>query len=260
MKIALLQMEIFEKNTEGNIANGLKLLREAAANSDIAVLPEIWTTGYSLGHLKQEAETIDGATITAVRKIANDYNCAIVAGSVPLKQKDGKIYNTTVVIDKQGSIVASYSKVHLFGLFNEERFFAPGENFDAYELNGILCGSTICYDLRFPELYRRLSLQGAKIIFVPAEWPESRGDIWRLLAQARGAENHNYIVAVNCVGTFKGEPFYGHSMVVDPMGKIIAEGGEHEEIIYCDIDLEYIDKVRQRLNALADVRKELVTQ
>lgn len=258
MKVALIQMEIVEKNTPGNIVHGLDLLQEAAANSDIAVLPEIWTTGYSLGRIEEEAETIDGSTIAAVRKIANDHHCAVVAGSIPLRHKDGKIYNNTVVIDKQGSVVASYSKVHLFGLFDEERFFAAGDNFDTYELNGVICGSTICYDLRFPELYRHLSLQGAKIIFVPAEWPSARGDIWTLLSQARGAENHNYIVAVNCVGNFKGAPFYGHSMVVDPMGKIIAEGGSAEEIIYCDIDLAYIDKVRARLNALADVRKELI--
>lgn len=169
MKVALIQMEIAEKNTPGNIVHGLDLLQEAAANSDIAVLPEIWTTGYSLGRIEEEAETIDGSTIAAVRKIANDHHCAVVAGSIPLRHKDGKIYNNTVVIDKQGSVVASYSKVHLFGLFNEERFFAAGDNFDTYELNGVICGSTICYDLRFPELYRHLSLQGAKIIFVPAE-------------------------------------------------------------------------------------------
>ena len=221
MKVALIQMEIAEKNTPGNIVHGLDLLQEAAANSDIAVLPEIWTTGYSLGRIEEEAETIDGSTIAAVRKIANDHHCAVVAGSIPLRHKDGKIYNNTVVIDKQGSVVASYSKVHLFGLFDEERFFAAGDNFDTYELNGVICGSTICYDLRFPELYRHLSLQGAKIIFVPAEWPSARG-------------------------------------VVDPMGKIIVEGGSAEEIIYCDIDLAYIDKVRARLNALADVRKELI--
>lgn len=258
MKLALIQMEIAEKNTAGNIAHGLELLQQATNGCDIAVLPEIWTTGYSLGRLTTEAEAIDGPTVAAVRKIANDNHCAIVAGSLPLRHKDGKIYNTTVVIDKQGSVVAAYSKVHLFGLFNEERFFAAGDNFDTYELNGVICGSTICYDLRFPELYRHLSLQAAKIIFVPAEWPAARGDIWRLLAQARGAENHNYIVAVNCVGNFQGAPFYGHSLVVDPMGKIIAEGGGNEEIIYCDIDLAYIDQVRARINSLADVRRELV--
>lgn len=101
------------ENTPGNIVHGLDLLQEAAANSDIAVLPEIWTTGYSLGRIEEEAETIDGSTIAAVRKIANDHHCAVVAGSIPLRHKDGKIYNNTVVIDKQGSVVASYSKVHL---------------------------------------------------------------------------------------------------------------------------------------------------
>lgn len=109
MKVALIQMEIAEKNTPGNIVHGLDLLQEAAANSDIAVLPEIWTTGYSLGRIEEEAETIDGSTIAAVRKIANDHHCAVVAGSIPLRHKDGKIYNNTVVIDKQGSVVASYS-------------------------------------------------------------------------------------------------------------------------------------------------------
>ena len=109
MKVALIQMEIAEKNTPGNIVHGLDLLQEAAANSDIAVLPEIWTTGYSLGRIEEEAETIDGSTIAAVRKIANNHHCAVVAGSIPLRHKDGKIYNNTVVIDKHGSVVASYS-------------------------------------------------------------------------------------------------------------------------------------------------------
>lgn len=99
---------------------------------------------------------------------------------------------------------------------------------------------------------------GSKNNFCACRGRRPGGIIWTLLSQARGAENHNYIVAVNCVGNFKGAPFYGHSMVVDPMGKIIAEGGSAEEIIYCDIDLAYIDKVRARLNALADVRKELI--
>lgn len=258
MKIALIQMKIEEKNTSGNIKHGLDLLRECESGCDIAVLPEIWTTGYSLGLLDQEAETFDGKTIAELRKIANAKHCAVVAGSMPIRHQDGKIYNTTIVIDKQGSVVASYSKAHLFGLFNEERFFSQGNNFDVYELNGVICGSTICYDLRFPELYRHLALQGAQIIFLPAEWPEPRGDVWRLLNQARAAENHNYIVAVNCSGEFKGTPFYGHSMVVDPMGKIVVEAGSFEEVLYCKIDINYIKQVRSKINVLSDVREELI--
>ena len=258
MKLALIQMEILEKNKAQNVKHGLELLEIASENADIAVLPEIWTTGYSLGKIALEAENIDSDVILQLKEIARKNQCNIIAGSIPLRDEDGKIYNTEIAIDKNGNIISKYSKVHLFGMFNEQDFFAAGNNFKAYNLEGITCGSTICYDLRFPELYRHLSLQGAKIIFVPAEWPALRGDIWRLLLQARAAENHNYIVGVNCVGTFKGAPFYGHSMLVDPMGKILLEGTDKEEILYHDIDLNYIEKVRSRINVLDDVREELI--
>ncbi len=257
MKIALLQMEVLEKNKEANVAHGLQLVRQAAAEHDLLVLPEIWTTGYSLGRLNEEAETPESAILAELCKLAVEYKCSIIAGSVPMR-KEGKVYNTSVAINKAGEIVNMYDKVHLFGLFKEEDFFAPGENFSVFNLDGVCCGSTICYDLRFPELYRHLALQGAKIIFCPAEWPEARGDIWRLLAQARAAENHIFVVAVNCAGVFKGSPFYGHSMLVAPSGKILAEADMQEAVISCEIDLADVDKVRKRLNALADVRKELI--
>ena len=257
MKIALLQLAVLEKNKEANVAHGLQLVRENAPNHDVLVLPEVWTTGYSLGHLDTEAETEASPVLAELQKLAREHECAIVAGSVPMR-REGKVYNTSGPIDKTGTIVNMYDKVHLFGLFNEERFFAPGNNFKAYELDGVCCGSTICYDLRFPELFRHLALQGAQILFCPAEWPTARGDIWRLLAQARAAENHTFVVAVNCAGTFKGAPFYGHSMVVAPSGKIVAESGSEEEVISCELDLAEIAKVRNRLNALADVRKELI--
>ena len=256
MKIALLQLEVLEKNKAENVRHGLQLVREAAQAHELLVLPEVWTTGYSLGHLQEEAEELTSPVLAELAQIARAKQCAILAGSVPLRH-DGKIYNTSVAINKNGKFVNYYDKVHLFGLFNEADFFAPGNNFNAFELDGVCCGSTICYDLRFPELFRHLALQGAQLIFCPAEWPAARGDIWRLLAQARAAENHTFVVAVNCAGAFKGAPFYGHSMVVAPSGKILAEAGSEEKVISCEIDLEEITQVRKRLNALADVRKEL---
>lgn len=257
MKLALVQLQVLEKNKAGNVSHGLELLRKAAKEHDLVVLPEVWITGYSLGHLQDEAETFDSELVKELCTIAKDSSCSILAGSMPMKH-DGKIYNTSLAISKDGVIVNFYDKVHLFGLFNEEKFFAPGQRFNAFDFDGICCGSTICYDLRFPELYRHLALQGAKIIFCPAEWPEARGDIWRLLAQARAAENHLFLVAVNCAGTFKGAPFFGHSMVVAPSGKILAEAGITEEVVSLDIDLNVIDKVRSRINVLDDVRKELI--
>lgn len=258
MKIALLQLAVLEKNKAANVAHGLELARAAAPGHELLVLPEVWTTGYSLGHLEQEAEAEDSPMIAALQEIARENSCTIIAGSVPMRCS-GKVYNSSLAISRTGEIVNRYDKVHLFGLFNEERFFAPGSNFNAFTLDGICCGSTICYDLRFPELYRHLALQGAQLIFCPAQWPEARGDIWRLLGQARAAENHLFLIAVNCAGFFKGAPFYGHSLVADPMGRILAEGGQEEEIISCEIDLTEIERVRGRLNVLADVRKELIS-
>lgn len=253
MKIALVQLEIKERNCAGNTEHGLMLLEEAARQSDLVILPEIWTTGYSLGHLKEEAVTLDSQLVETLCRIAKKHNCSLLPGSLPIR-KNGHIYNMIPAISKEGKLVYEYGKAHLFGMFEEEKFFAPGDSFDVFNLDGICCGATICYDLRFPELYRHLALQGAQLIVCPAEWPARRGDGFDLLSRARAFENHVFVAAVNCVGSFKGDPFYGHSRVIDPLNRILAEGGDSEEIIYADIDLDVIEKVRSNLNALADVR------
>ena len=253
MKIALVQMEIKERNCAGNTEHGLTLLEEAAKQSDLVILPEIWTTGYSLGHLREEAVTLDSPLVETLRGIAKKYQCSLLPGSLPIL-KNGRVYNMIPAINREGKIVHQYGKAHLFGMFEEEKFFAPGDAFDVFDLDGICCGSTICYDLRFPEFYRYLALQGAQLIACPAEWPSRRGDGFDLLSRARAFENHVYVAAVNCVGTFKGDPFYGHSRIIDPMNLIIAEGGSSEEIIYAEINLEMVAKVRRTLNALSDVR------
>ncbi len=257
MKAALLQMAVLEKNRTANVARGLYLLEEAAKDHDIMVLPEIWTTGYSIGHLEEEAEKENGSLVSDIRAIAEKNSCAVIAGSIPM-MRSGKVYNTSLAIDKKGKIVSVYDKTHLFGLFDEEKYFAPGNNFDVFSLDGVCCGSTICYDLRFPELYRHLALKGAEIIFCPAEWPTARGNVWDLLMRARAMENQLFMIGVNCAGEFKGAPFYGHSMAVDPYGEIIGEAGHGEEILSVELDLSKGAKLRKTINVLADVRKELI--
>ena len=253
MKVALVQMEIKEKNCSGNTEHGLQLLEEAAKQSDLVILPEIWTTGYSLGHLREEAVTVDSPLVRKIRDIAVTYQCSLLPGSLPVN-RNGLIYNMLLAINKKGEIVNEYGKAHLFGMFEEEKFFAPGKSFDVFDLDGVCCGSTICYDLRFPEFYRYLALQGAQLIVCPAEWPSRRGDGFDLLSRARAFENHVFFAAVNCVGTFKGDPFFGHSRLIDPLNGVIAEAGETEEILYAEIDLSRVEKVRKNLNALQDTR------
>lgn len=257
MRIALIQMQVREHATQANTSHGLELLQTAAARSDLVVLPEIWNTGYSLSHLETEAVEEQSSLCTRLRETAREHACAIIAGSVPYR-KQGRIYNASLAVNKAGQVVNIYAKAHLFGMFHEEKFFAPGGNFESFILDGVTCGSTICYDLRFPELYRRQALEGAQLIFVPAEWPEQRGKIWDLLLKARAVENHLFIVGVNCVGTFKKQRFYGHSQVIDPEGNVVVCGSDQEEILYGEIDLAKVGQVRQVLNVLPDVRPELV--
>lgn len=256
MKIAMIQMKVIEKNKDVNVEHGLALAEEAAKQSEVIVMPEIWTTGYSLGQLAKNAEDPNGKVVTELQRIAREQSCNIVAGSVPMKL-EGKIYNTSLAISAQGEVVDLYNKIHLFGMFKEENFFAAGNKYGVYEFDGVTCANTICYDLRFPELYRSLALQGAKVIFVPAEWPEVRGAAWRLLLQARAVENQLFICGVNCVGTFKDTLFYGHSMLVAPTGEISLEGGREEEILITEIDLAEINKARNSLDALKDARTDL---
>ncbi len=257
MKIALIQMQVLEKNKEVNARHGLELIQQAAGDNDLVILPEIWTTGYSLGHLKKEAEEMDNEFIRSLQDIAKENQCLLLPGSVPMKRED-KIFNTSIAIDRTGKIVNVYDKVHLFQMYHEDRFFAAGDKFNCYELDGVTVASTICYDLRFPELYRHMALAGAKICFAVAEWPDTRGAIWRLLLQARAAENHMFVVGVNAVGTSGKQKFFGHSMVCAPDGRIVAEGGTEEEIIRTEINLDEVEQVRSKLNALNDVRKELI--
>lgn len=121
MKIALLQLAVLEKNKAENVARGLEMVRKASVNHDIVVLPEVWTTGYSLGHLDVDAEELENGVIPQLQAIAKENSCSIIAGSVPMR-RDGVVYNTSAAINKQGEIVNLYDKVHLFGLFQEERF------------------------------------------------------------------------------------------------------------------------------------------
>jgi predicted amidohydrolase len=256
MRIALVQLEVISGEVDTNRQRGLALAQEAAGKADIVVLPEIWTTGYGLRNIERDAEDEKGATITGLKKIAKSNGVVIVSGSIAFR-RDAKMYNGVVVIDQTGEIIADYQKVHLFSMFNEERFFAPGDKRCVFEIGEAKAGVVICYDIRFPELLRAMAAGGVQIFFIPAEWPAARGAHWRLLNQTRAVENQVFVCAANCVGEHKGSLFYGHSMIVDPNGEILAEGSEREEIVYGEIDLAVLNRVRQNMTVWQDRRPEM---
>lgn len=251
----MIQMNVKAGDVPANRANGLSLARQAAACADVLVLPEIWTTGYHLKELGQWAENEDSSTLKALKEIARENKKWIIAGSLPVRRENG-IFNSMYVLGPDGLVAAEYDKIHMFSMYGEAKYFLPGTRRSVCSLNGTVAGLAICYDLRFPELFRSLTADGAQIIVVVAEWPAARRDHWRLLCQTRAIENQVYIVAVNCVGEHKGIVFHGHSLLVSPDGVILAEGDDTEQILCADIDLLEINKVRQRLPVWQDRKPE----
>ncbi|AQQ54461.1 carbon-nitrogen family hydrolase [Planococcus lenghuensis] len=254
MKIACIQMDIVFGEPETNFAHVEERMREAAANgADVIVLPEMWNTGYALTQLEELADR-DGKAESFLAAFAKEHGVHIVGGSVSSKKNHG-FTNTMYVVNSSGETIAEYDKAHLFGLMDEHIHLESGESANLFELNGIPAGGVICYDLRFPEWLRRHALEGAKVLFVPAEWPAPRIDHWRILLQARAIENQCFIVAVNRVGSDPANEFGGHSMVIAPWGDVRMELGTEEEIGYADITLDEVDEVRGRIPVFDDRRE-----
>lgn len=255
MKIALIQMQVIEKSPAINAAKGLELLERAAEQADMLILPEVWTTGYSLGKVRETAERLDGPLCRNIQNLAAQTQTVIIAGSMAM-MRAGRVYNASPVWGKDGRLLDVYEKIHLFSLYKEENIFAPGEKRILISVDDWQIGLGICYDLRFPELFRTMAAQGAECLVIPAEWPAARGRDWRLLVQARALENQAYVAAVNCAGSFKGAPFYGHSMLVGPDGVVLAEAGDQEEILIVEIDQAVVQRARQKMSVLQDRRPD----
>ena len=257
MKVALIQMDIALGEPEVNRLRALELIDQAVdRGAHWAIFPEMWTCGYDFKKLKDYTEGVNGPTITGLRKKAAETGIYIFAGSLPEKLSEG-IYNTCFVIDPQGNILGKYSKIHLFGLMDEHKFLRPGAATCLVETPLGKVGVIICYDLRFPELARRLVLQGARVLVAPAQFPDPRAAHWRILNQARALENQVYVLAVNRVGNDKKNTFFGQSMAVDPWGEVVAAGGAEEEVVLVDLKPRLIDVVRRAMPCLKDRRPEL---
>lgn len=257
MKIAILQFDICFGKPDENYKKAENLINQAAETKpDVVVLPELWTTGYDLERLDEIADLKGERTISFLSSLAKRHKIYIIAGSIASLGEDG-VRNTMFVINANGEVIHDYSKVHLFRLMNEEKYFLPGNHDGSFELCGITCAGVICYDIRFPEWIRNHAIQGAKVIFVVAEWPLKRIEHWRTLLMSRAIENQCYVVACNRVGKDPQNVFGGNSMVIDPWGKVVAEAGLEELILYSTIDLSLVDHVRNTIPVFEDRRTDL---
>lgn len=261
VNMALVQTHIALGEPEENrrhMEQQMEQAMTAVLKPDVVVLPEMWNTGYALERIQELADEEGTITKAWVSAFAHRHQVNVVAGSIAEKQADGGIYNTTYIFDRSGSMITSYSKMHLFRLMDEEKYLQAGSEAVLFGLDDTMkVGASICYDIRFPELGRKLALAGAHMLIVPAQWPHPRLHHWRTLLTARAIENQMYVVACNRVGSSGATEFCGHSLIIDPWGEVIAEGGEQEEVVTGTIRPERVQEVRRRIPVFADRRPSL---
>ncbi len=251
LNLSLGQMDVALGEPEKNLSRVRDMTAEARRRgSEVVVFPELWSTGYDLERVQEHATPTDQGVFAEVAKLAKEHSIHIIGSLLAVK---GQGYsNTAAVLSPRGQLLAEYSKVHLFRPLEEDRYLVPGQEAPVFDLPWGRSALAICYDLRFPELFRKYALAGARMVFLTAEWPYPRVMHWQTLLRARAIENQCFMVACNRVGESGDWSFFGHSAIYGPSGELIVGAGEEEMLLTAVIDLDAIEKVRQLITVFED--------
>jgi predicted amidohydrolase len=260
MKIAVAQISCSLGDPEANLSKVHDFSRRAKdISAELIVFPEMTDTGYSMPVIQKHANHWKSGFVTGLQEIAKQLSIAIASG---VSERDGSsIYNSQVLVDAKGEIVAKYRKAHLYAVapVEEQTCFTPGDSFASFKLGRLRFGFSICYDLRFPEMYRKMAIeQNVGAFAISSAWPFPRVEHFRTLALARAIENQSYVVASNRVGKDDDLWFCGSSAIIDPRGVVIAAASaDREELIHADLSQELVDSVRQRVQSLGHRRQDM---
>ena len=266
LDVALIQTDATD-DVDANVARAAALADEAAAaGARLVALPEYLHYRGPDDGFRASARPVPGATTTPFQDVARRHDAWILVGSVAERNGSDphRPYNTSVLIDPSGEIAATYRKIHLFDIAvdagpvdTESARVTAGAQPVTADVDGVRLGLTICYDVRFPELYRSLALAGAEVLTVPANFTERTGrDHWEVLLRARAIENGAYVLAPSQIGGPPGQPAYGRSMIIDPWGTVIAQAPDGEGIITARIETDRVAAVRRQIPVLANRRPE----
>ena len=264
LKLALVQMDSRD-DVEANLAQVVKYIKLAKqGGADIVAFPEFMNF-LAFSRTNMYFEGVDGRTTRLLQSLAVDNDIIIQAGSILIDSGSDRPYNQTFIVDRDGSLKGRYSKVHLFdGIatgnteFRESTLYTPGNSIVVSEIMGVKVGTAICYDFRFPDLFRIMARAGAKIIFVPGNFTVHGGKHkLEAVMQTRAIENGVFIVSADQVGTKKKSESYGHSMVISPDGDILAIKEEGEGLLFCEIDTLEVNRQRLRLPLLEHNREDV---
>jgi predicted amidohydrolase len=222
--------------------------RLAAAGCQLVVLPEMWSCGFAYRDLAALARRTP-EVVEEMGRLSAAHGMVLV-GSLPEPDGD-KVCNTAYIMDR-GTLSGKYRKIHLFSLMNEDRSFTGGDSWLVVDTSAGRLGVFICYDLRFPELARRLAVEGAEILVVPGEWPKPREEHWRTLLKARAIENQLFVVSANCCGVQGKLDFFGQSLIIGPKGEFLAEGGYENAELTATLDFAEMAAWRQQITCFPD--------
>jgi predicted amidohydrolase len=255
MRVCLVQLEVtLREPIAERVAQACELIR-GCAGADLVVLPELWAQGaWAYQGWAENAEPIDGATVTALAQAAKDAGVLLHGGSIVERAGDD-LFNTSVLFGEQGDLRGIYRKIHRFGFAEgEATLMTPGDQVLTLPGGALTMGIATCYDLRFPELFRKLSEAGAQMFVIASSWPHRRLEHWRLLNRARAVENLAYVAATDACGEHAGVRQAGHSVVIDPWGEVVAEAGTDPTVLDVVIDPARVEEVRAEFPALRDRR------
>lgn len=256
MKVSSIQLEILDgRGKQETIEHALDMM-ERCAGSDLILLPELWNVGFfNYDNYRDFAEPINGETASAVANKAKELGAYVYSGSF-VEKREGRYYNASVLFDRSGKSIGTFRKMHLFSYkCREPEILTPGTEMTVVDTEFGRAGLATCYDLRFPELFRKMTVElGAEIFLVTSCWPYPRMEAWNVLNCARALENTCYLISCNCAGINKGFRLGGHSQVVDPWGNVLAGSGYEEMIVSAEISREELVRIRTEFPVLKDIK------
>jgi len=252
MQVASVQLGVVEGDKAKNLERAAEKIRQVRG-VDLIILPELWNIGFlSYDRYIPDAEDNDGVTLRMLRELAKEISAHIHTGS--FVEKDGdRYFNSSYILSPRGEMLANYRKLHLFGYESREaQMLSRGDRVVVADTPLGKLGMATCYDIRFPEGFRRMVDLGAEVFLVCAAWPYPRLEHWLMLNRVRALENQSFLVSANSVGPNQGGVFMGHSMMVNPWGVIMTSGGDEETILRAELNLSEVKEARDRFPALAD--------
>ena len=264
LKLAILQLRTELERVE-TMKKAARMIREAAGQgAQIAVLPEMFNCPYSGRYFREFAALGHEGTVEALSAWAKENRIWLVGGSIPEREEE-RLYNSCFVFDDAGQIVARHRKVHLFDIdapgmrFRESNTFTPGREVTVVDTPWGKMGAAVCFDVRCPELFRAMARRGARVIFLPAQFNMTTGPVhWESTLRIRAVDNEVFLAAASAA-RYEGFSYecWGHSLVADPWGTVIAGADETEQILYADIDLARVDEVRRQLPTFLHLREDV---